>query len=312
MSETEAQAPLLAASEARIAVDGVTAIDRLTLETKGDHVVLAGDVTALFAAITGVPLADPRAGEAEEGELPGEAYVVAGTLALAGRSVADRAHVPAMGAAPLDPPLPPGWTAEEYVAWGARLGGAAQSTARELAQTALKRVGLAQAHRKRLDTLVRAERRVLALAQALVLAPEVLVAEAPLSGLEGSAASFVTHALLAASEGRRVLLSAARLDAASAEGALARGASHLVVLAGGEVAVEGAPAELFAASRVVTLTVRGNADALRAELQARGIDLRGGPLRFSASLPSGATTRDLLAAAVAARAAVMEMVPVLG
>src|SRR5699024_3666922 len=99
--------PLLAASEARIAVDGVTAIDRLTLATEGDHVLVAGDTRALFAAITGVPLADPAAPEGDDGALPGEAFVVAGTLSVAGHSVAERAHLATIGAAPLDPPLPP-------------------------------------------------------------------------------------------------------------------------------------------------------------------------------------------------------------
>lgn len=303
-------ATVISATDARIAVDGVTAIDRLTLETRGDHVLCAGDTRALFAAITGVPLADPAA-EGDEA-LAGEAYVVAGALALAGRSVVDRAHVASMGAAPLDPPLPPRWTAEAYVAWGARLAGASAGTARELAQAALARVGLAGARRKALPSLALPERRALVLAQAIVTSPEVLVAEAPLSKLEGAAASFVTAALMAALEGRRALLSASRLDGASPEGALARGASHLVVLAGGEIAVEGPPGELFAAAKVVSLTVRSNVEPLRAELSARGIDLRGGPVRFAATLPPGATARHILAAAAAARAAVVEMVPVLG
>ena len=120
------------------------------------------------------------------------------------------------------------------------------------------------------------------------------------------------QAVAAASEGRRAAISVTRLDAGSAEGVLARGASHLVVLAGGEVALEGPPGELFAGARVFALTVRSNAGALRAELSARGIDLRGGPVRCSASLPAGLGSRDLLAAARAARAAVVEMVPVIG
>ncbi len=127
-----------------------------------------------------------------------------------------------------------------------------------------------------------------------------MVLEAPLRGLEGAAAAFVLQAVDAAAEGRRTVLSTATLDAASAEGALARGASHVVVLAGGEVALEGPPGELFAAARVYALTVRSNAEPLRAELAARGIDLRGGPVRFSAALPAGTGTRDILAAAAAA------------
>lgn len=301
---------LLSAEGARIAVDGVTAVDGLTLETRGDHVAIAGDPRALMAAITGVPLADPTA--EDDGGPPGEALLVAGRLALAGRDVGGRAHLSAMGAAPLDPPLPPGLTAHDYVAWGARLGGASKGAARDLAEAALSRAGLAEARKRKLDVLTLPERRALSLAQAVVMGPEVLVAESPLSGLEGAPAAFVMRALLSVSEGLRALVSIARIDAGSAEGTLARGASHLVLLAGGEVAVEGAPGDLFAASKVVSLLVRSNAEPLRAELLAHGIDLVGGPTRFAARLPAGATPRQILIAAAAARAAVVEMIPVLG
>lgn len=308
--------PVLAASEARIAVDGVTAIARLTFTTTGDHVMIAGDPRALFAALTGVPVSSSGAASAptDDDDAPqsGEAYVAAGALALAGHSVAEGAHVAVMGAAPLDPALPPRWTAEAYVAWGARLAGVSRWSAGDLARAALGRVGLGGARKKALGALSLPERRALVLAQAVVTGPEVLVAEAPLAGLTGAAAAFVLAAIAGATEGRRAVLSAARLDPGSPEGTLARGASYLVVLAGGEIAVEGPPGELFAAARVLSLTVLRNAGPLRAELLARGIDLRGGPVRFSAALPAGATSREILVAATVARAAVVEMVPVLG
>jgi len=283
-------------------------------------VLLAGDPRALFAALTGVPVSSSGSARASAGPLrddddappPGEAYVVGGTLALVGRSVADGAHVAAMGAAPLDPPLPARWTVEAYVAWGARLAGVSRWSAGDLAVAALARVGLAAARKKTLGTLTVPERRALVLAQAVVTGPEVLVAEAPLAGLAGAAAGFVLAAIAGATQGRRALLSATRLDAGTPEGVLARGASHLVVIAGGEIAVEGPPDELFAAAKVLSLTVRSNAGALRAELLARGIDLRGGPVRFSAALPEGVTSREILLAATVARAAVVEMLPVLG
>ena len=300
---------LLSASEARIAIDGVTAIERLTLESRGDHVAIAGEPRALMAAITGVPLADPSA---QDGDPPGEALVVAGSLSIAGHDVAERAHLATIGAAPLDPPLPPAFTAIEYVAWSARLAGSPPRAARDLAEAALARIALADARKKKLNALSWPERRALSLAQAIVMGPDVLVAESPLASLEGAAAAYVMRALLAASEGRRAIVSIARLDEGSAEGALARGASHLVVLAGGEVAVEGAPADLFAASKIVSLLVRTHVEPLRAELAARGIELHGGPARFSARLPAGATPRDILVAASAARSAVLELIPVLG
>jgi ABC-2 type transport system ATP-binding protein len=307
--------PVILAEDARIAVDGVAAIERLSLATTGDRVLLAGDAGALLSAITGVPraaVAPAGEGDGDDERMPGEAFVVAGTLRLAGRDVEKGEHVAIMGAAPLDPPLPPKWTAEEYVAWSARLAGVGAGAARRLAAAALDRTGIGPLRRRALGSLALPERRVLALAQAVATGPEVLVAEAPLSSLEGAAAAFVLQAIGAVTEGRKALLSATRLDAGSAEGTLARGASHVVVIAGGEVAASGPPGELFAAARVVSLAVRTNAGPLRDELAARGIDLRGGPVRFSAALPPGASTREILAAAQAARAAVVEMVPLFG
>lgn len=325
---SDERAPVLVAAEARVAVDGVVAIDHLTLSTKGDRVLFAGDVAALFGAISQVPLsarlgagalapvlegrARAQAREGDDEALEGEAAVVSGSLRLAGREVAEGAQVPIMGAAPLDPPLPPGWSADEYVAWGARLAGATAREASALAETALGRVGLIHARRRATSALPLPERRALVLAQAIVMSPEVLVAESPLEGLEGAAAAFVLQAIAAASNGRRALLSASRLDPGSAEGALALSATTLVVLAGGAIALEGTPAELFAGATLVSLTVTRNAEALRAELEARGITLRGGPARFSAALPAGTGTGELLRAARAAGAAVVEMVPLIG
>lgn len=312
------QTPLIEAREARIAVDGVIAIERLTLATTGDRVVLAGDVGALLGALTGVPRSAGGGGRVrvtragDDLELPGEAYVVAGSLRLAGKSVAEAAHVATTGAAALDPPLPPRWTAGEYVEWGARLAGASASAARELGAAALARTGLAAARRRATGSLSLAERRALVIAQAISAGPEVVILEAPLGGLEGAAAAFVLHAVNVAAEGRRMVLSTGTLDVASAEGAVARGASHVVVLARGEVALEGSPAELFAGARVYALTVRSNAEPLRAELSARGIDLRGGPVRFSVALPAGTGSGEILAAASAARAAMVEMVALIG
>jgi ABC-2 type transport system ATP-binding protein len=320
--------PLLLAEETRIAVDGVVVVDRLSLLTTGDHVLFAGDPSALFAALSGVPLSSRRGarpvltGKAARAanahlddldeELPGEAYVVAGALHLAGRNVAEGAHVAIMGAAPLDPPLPPGWTAEEYVAWGARLAGARRGVAVDLAAQALARTGLLPARKRLTSVLSQAERRALVLAQAIVTAPEVLIAESPLAGLEGAAATFVLDALVQATEGRRAVFSVTRIDPSSPEGRLARASSHVVVLAGGDIALEGTPSELFSGVRVYSITVHKNAEQLRAELASRGIPLRGGPHRFSIELPVGGTTRDIIAAAHTARAAIVEMVPLIG
>ena len=85
--------------------------------------------------------------------------------------------------------------------------------------------------------------------------------------------------------------------------------TDLTVLAGGEVVFAGTPSSIPAGARLWGLTVRANAAALGDELSRRGIALGGGPLRFSATVPEGAGPRDLVAAAVAARAPVVELMP---
>ncbi|WP_437998043.1 ABC transporter ATP-binding protein [Sorangium sp. So ce185] len=316
MGDAEAAGPpLFDARAARIAVDDVVAIDALTAASRGDRVLCAGDTGALFAALTGIPLSAVRfasPGAAADDALdaaPGEARVVAGRLAIAGRDVARSAHRAASGAAPLDPPLPLAWTVDAYVAWGARLAGASPRAAAELVPSALARVGLAAAQKRALRTLALPERRALVLAQAIATAPPVLIAEDPLVGLDDSAAGFVLAALAGATEGRAALLTAARLDVEGPRGVLVRGATDVLVLAGGELAFSGTFAEVAAGGRLYTLTVRSNAELLREELAARGIALRGGPARFSAALPEGATTRDVVLAAARCRAAIVELTP---
>lgn len=301
-------APLLEAVDARISIDDVVAIDRLSLATRGDRVFLAGDVEALFAALTGVSRA-ARSRDAAIDDMPGEARVTAGSLRIAGSDVAKGAHFRVMGAAPLDPPLPPAWTAEDYVAASARLAGASPRAARDLASASLAKVGLVRARARALRTLSLPERRAVVLAHAAVMSPPVLVVEAPLSGLEGPAASFVLTALAGVTSGRGAIVSGAHADPRSPEGSLSRSATYVAVLVGGKVALEGPPGELFSGAMIYGLTVRSNEGALREELAARGIELRGGPLRFSVSLPEGATTREILAAARASKAALTELVP---
>ncbi|MFO0592095.1 MAG: ABC transporter ATP-binding protein [Polyangiaceae bacterium] len=303
--------PILSAEHARVAVDDVIAIEDLSLTTRGDRVLLVGDVTVLFAALSGVPLLavtpDPSTNEAG---LAGEARFVGGAARLDGLDVIDGAHLAIAGFAPLDPPVPRNMTALAYVEWAARLAAVKPRAAREMAAFAMKRVGLLASVGRVAATLGLAERRALQLAKAIVNDPRVLVAEAPLDRLEGAGAAFVTGALAAATEGRRTLLSARAIEPGTAEGALARGASQLVFLGDAGVVAEGAPASFTSGARVYRLTVATNPDALKASLAARGLTLSAGPVHFTIALPEGTTTAPVVEAASEARAAVVEMVPI--
>ena len=182
--------PVIAATEARVAVDDVVSIQRLTFTSRGARVLFVGDVTALFAALGGVPLS-ARTGLRERDGPPGDARIVSGRVRIAGRDVATGAHVELTGVAPLDPPLPPGWTFEEYLAWSARLSGARPRLALELARATSDRLGVGPLRSRHLAGLGLAERRSLVICAAVLSSPRVLVAEAPLAGLDGAGAALV-------------------------------------------------------------------------------------------------------------------------
>lgn len=302
---------MLVASAARIAIDDAIAIDRIDLQVDGPRLLLLGDASALLGAITGVARPRVARGDAAATDVRSpEARIVAGSLRLLGMDVATLEHVTAMGAAPLDVALPPEWTALEYVLAALRLGGLGHgraATARALG--ALEATGLGAVTRRALRSLAVPERRALHFAAALARDVRVVVADDPLAGLEGAAAAFVLGAIGAATDGRSAIFSARTPSAGAPEGVLAEHATDLAVLAGGEVAFVGTPASIPTGARVWGLTVRANGEALAAELQRRGIALSGGPLRYAATLPEGSGARDLVAAAVAARAPVVELQP---
>jgi ABC-2 type transport system ATP-binding protein len=302
-------AALLSAKALRITVDGVVAVEHLDLETRGRRLALVGDVEPLLSLLLGVPLGAATLARAPITDRPGPdgiAAIAGGSLHLVGLDVNAAHHVAAIGAAPCDPPLSPDWTAREYVTWCARLGGLGRASG-ERATRALETVGLGRAEKRPLRTFSIPEQRALVLAGAAVTDPKVLVVEEPLRELDGPAALFVSAALAATSEGRGLVVSLRRITPGTPEGQLAATASDLAFVSRGELLLAGDPSQIAAHARLFGLTVRSNAEGLRAELAARGIELRGGPLRFSAALPEGRDTRDILAAASAARSAVVEL-----
>ena len=111
------------------------------------------------------------------------------------------------------------------------------------------------------------------------------------------------RALAAVTDGRGAILSQMHIDVGTLEGSLARGATDVLVFSGGELTMDLPSAEILGAARLFAVTVRSNAEPLRSELAARGIDLRGGPTRFAATLPPGLGAKDILVAAASAKAA---------
>lgn len=302
---------VLQAENARIAVDDVVAMEKLTVHTRGDRVLCAGDTEVLFAALTGVPLRSRSHAFAED-DMPGEASVVSGALFIDGHDVGKREHFDIVGAAPVDVPLPQKMTVLDYVIWSARLAGETPRHARDLAMAALERVGLAGATKRDVSTLDVPGRRVLALAHASCADPHVIIVESPLGGLESGAAAFVMNAIARVTEGRKAIFSVRKMEPGTPEGNLALGATDVLVFASGALVLEATPKELFASVRVYGVTIRKNGGAFRDELEARGLTVKGGPLRLSVTLSGEATTKEIMAAASKARAPVVELFPIVG
>ncbi len=300
--------PVLEAEGARVAVDGATAIEELSLQSRGQRVLLLGDAAALLAVLTGAPLGRAAG---EPSEPTGRARLVRGELRLRGRDVGKGKHHAAVGSAPLEPPLPGSWRLAEYLEWSARLAGFSRRKARFCGAASLDRLDLGGRARQPLRKLERAERRAAVLAQALVTEPEVLLCEDPLAGLGRDEASFVLDLLARATEGRAAVVWTPRLAASEPGERLARTATDVCVLRAGRLLLHAGPSALFDADRLYEITVRSRAAELRALLAAEGVELQGGPVHFSASLPADWSATNILAAAARARAAVVSCLPLL-
>jgi ABC-type multidrug transport system ATPase subunit len=286
-------APLLAAHELRIDVASAIAIERATFASRGGSVALLGDEHGILSAVSGT------------------AEIRAGTLSIIGSEIGDGAHLRSnlVGIAALDPPLPPHWTAREYLVWGSRLGGADRTTAGRDAAAALAEFGLEATASQRLESLSLIERRVLVLAQAVIARPRVLVASGPLSGLGGREAAYVTSAWTTASRGRRWIVSLSNIYLGSAESVLAQSADDLLLFASGRLVRQGKLDRLASGAVGYTITVRSKVDELRAALVARGVDLTGGPQRFFVELPREMKAQDLLTLSLDVGAPIVELVP---
>jgi ABC-2 type transport system ATP-binding protein len=286
-------APLLAARDLRVDIDGTVALEGATFETRGRSAAIVGDGSGLLRALSS------------------SAEVRAGSLAVLGLDVTRRDHLgpDAMGIAPLDPPLPPRWTAEEYLVWGARLAGMDKTSARQSARATVGELSLQKIATIATASLGPADRRALVLAQAIVSRPAVLVAVGPLSGLSGQDAAYVAAVFDAATQARKWIVSLSNLYAGSAENLLASRADDLLVFASGRLVRQGKLHQIEDGTVGYTLMLRARVTEFRDALRSRGVDLSGGPHRFFVELPPGMKAQELVALSAEVGAPLVELVP---
>ena len=281
--------PLLLAEDLRVDVDGVPAHDGLTLRTSGERVLVLGAPRALFEALAGLR------------------PVRRGSLRVRGTGAATAVVAGVVAAAPLDPPLPPKWTAIEYVTWSARLSGRTARDARGLATKAIARVQLGAIATQPLAPMVAHARRGVVVAAALATQPQVMILEDPLRGLPEETARTWAEILVSALEELPWAVLASHIALTSP---LAIATDEALVVSSSRVDAQGPPAEIAAAHHRYVARIHGGLEALAAKLAERGarIDVQGAQVLLD--LGESLTTAELLRMAGETDVTIVEMVPV--
>lgn len=281
--------PLVFAEDLRIDVDGVPACDGLTLRTTGERVLILGAPHALFEALAGLR------------------PVIRGALRVRGSAASSAVSEGTVAGAPLDPPLPPKWTALEYVTWSARLVGHTTGDARTLAKDAIARVQLGALASLPLARVVLHARRGVVLAAALATDAAVMVVEDPLANLPEEIARTWAGILVQALEARPWVVLAGRVPLTSP---LAMNADEALLVSASRLEAQGPPAEIAASEHRFLARIQGPVEELGAMLTARGarFDVQGAQVMLD--LGESVTTADLLGMAAQTNVTIVEMLPV--
>jgi ABC-2 type transport system ATP-binding protein len=288
--------PILAASSLRIDVAGVPTLDAFSVKSTGQSVLILGAAHTLFEAAAGLRAIDR------------------GELLVAGLPPLDAVRSGACASAPLDPPLPRGWTPHAYATWSARLAGQPASSAREMAAEALDRLQLAPFARTKLGSASLAVRRGTVIAAALATGAATLLIEDPVTGLGDGGRAFARVLARSLSDRRTAVFA----GAIALESPLALAADEAIVVDGGRVALQGAPAELAASEGTFSLRVIGDVRAFVQLAAARGARLLAPLPPFGPEPPPALQigidlgelgTSDLLAIASSCDAVILELRP---
>jgi ABC-type multidrug transport system ATPase subunit len=281
--------PTLEVSRARVDVEGRAAIDGLSFVTSGERVLVLGAGRALFEAASGT-----RA-------------VAHGTIRVSGTLPLAASRTGAAASAPLDPRLPPKWSVRTYAFWSARLTGRGQGEARSLAEGALEALKLSHAAGVELGKADLAVRRATVVAAALATSAPTLLLEDPTANLPDAQARALGRAIVQATEGRRTLLFAGRVNLASP---LSTDADEAVVVSGSDCVAQGAPAELVARERTLALRIHGDSEEFARVARERGAHVTGAGGLLQVDLGENMKVKDLLAVASETEAVVIEVIPI--
>jgi ABC-2 type transport system ATP-binding protein len=283
--------PLLKIEDLRVDVDDVPVCDGLTLQSRGERVLVLGAPRVVFEASCALR------------------PVMRGLLRVRGAAPEAAVRGGVVTGAPLDPPLPPKWSAVDYVTWSSRLAGHTSADARRLAKDAIADVQLGPLASGPLERMLPHARRAVVVAAALATGASVIALEDPLAQLPEEIAMSWAKILVQALGERSWLVFAPHVPLTSP---LAMSADEALMVSSSRLDAQGPPAELAAAGRrfVARIHSTGPLETLGARLSERGatMDIQGAQVLLD--LGSSMTTSDLLGLCAELDATVVEMVPV--
>jgi len=272
-------------------VGGVPEVDGLAVQSASNRIALLGGGRGLFEALAGMR---PTA---------------RGRISVAGSDPRTALHEGTLAAAPLDPPLPPKWTAGAYTAWSARLAGRPSNAAEKDANDVLRALGVEPA-----AVLAKAPRelvRATVIGAAIATGAKTIVLADPSDGIDARLARQLGKSACTALEGRNWILFAGALPLASP---FALEVEEAFVLRGARIVARGAPAEIAALERSYIVRALGDVAAFAKAVEVAGgrvHELSSGEFRETMSVDLGAElqVRDLFALAEDSKASLIEVLP---
>ncbi len=281
--------PLLEVEDLRVDVDGVPACDGLALATTGERVLVLGAPRALFEAVGGLR------------------PIQRGAIRVRGAAPAQAVDGRVVAVVPLDPPLPPKWTAATYIRWSSRLAGHGGAEAKRHTASAIERMQLGAMTEKPLATFPPHARRAVVVGAALATEAAAVALEDPLGGLAEDVARSWARILVQALGDRPWMVFAPRVPLTSP---LALAADEAAIVTSARTFAQGAPAELAATDKRYIARIHGALDALGALLSERGATMQVQGAQVVLDLGESLTTAELLGLCGEANVTVVEMLPI--
>jgi ABC-2 type transport system ATP-binding protein len=287
----EKESALFEARDARIDTHGVPCVDGLSLASQGTKVAVLGAPQGLFEAAAGV--LRPSRGE----------------VRVLGEPARDRLARNEIAGAPLDPPLPPAWSARRYVECSARLAGKSGAEARQRAKDAMAVLRMDKYAETPFRSVAPAVRRAAVLAAALATGPKVVVLEDPMRGLDEPVRRSLGHMVAEALRPYSWILFSGRLPL---DAPLALEAEWAVVISGSRPVAEGQPAEIASRDGAFAVRLAGDRAAFVELLRSRGVRVDGAGESLTVDLGRDVGTGDLLRMAEETRTLIVELRPLAG